>query len=41
MWKVVIGSNLNSQFKLLFFSPIITNNNLSLKIYCERVVKML
>ena len=37
MWKVVIGSNLNLQLKLLFFPPITTNNNLPLKIYCENI----
>ena len=35
----VIDSNLNPQLKLLFFfSQIITNNNLSFKIYCENIV---
>ena len=38
MWKVVINSNLNSPLKLFFFSPILTNNNLLLKIYCENIV---
>ena len=38
MWKVVINSNLNSLLKLFFFSPILTNNNLLLKIYCENIV---
>ena len=31
-WKVVIGSNLKSQLKLLFYPPITTNNNLLTKI---------
>ena len=38
MWKVVINSNLNSTLKLFFFSPILTNNNLLLKIYCENIL---
>ena len=38
MWKVVTNSNLNSPRKLSFFSPILTNNNLLLKIYCENIV---
>ena len=38
MWKVVTNSNLNSPLKLFFFSPILTNNNLLLKIYCENIV---
>ena len=41
MWKVVTSSNLNPLFKLLFYSPISTTNNLSLKIYCEKIVVML
>ena len=27
--------------KIIFFSPILTNNNLPLKIYCESIVKIL
>ena len=38
MWKVVINSNLNSPLKLFFFSPILTEKNLLLKIYCENIV---
>ena len=38
MWKVVISSNLNPPLKLFFYSPILTNNNLLLKIYCENIV---
>ena len=38
MWKVITSSNLNSPLKLFFYSPILTNNNLSLKIYCENIV---
>ena len=38
MQKVVISSNLNPPLKLFFYSPILTNNNLLLKIYCENVV---
>ena len=41
MWKVITSSNLNSQLKLFFYSPILTNNNLLLKIYCENIVKIL
>ena len=41
MWKVVISSNLNSPLKLFFYLPILTNNNLLLKIYCENIVKIL
>ena len=41
MWKVVTSFNLNPLFKLLFYSPISTNNTLSLKIYCENIVVML
>ena len=38
MWKVVTNSNLNRPLKLFFYSPILTNNNLLLKIYCENIV---
>ena len=38
MWKVVTSSNLNPPLKLFFYSPILTNNNLLLKIYCENIV---
>ena len=38
MWKVVTNSNLNSPLKLFFYSPILANNNLLLKIYCENIV---
>ena len=38
MWKVVISSNLNPPLKLFFYSPILANNNLLLKIYCENIV---
>ena len=41
MWKVVTNSNSNPLFKLFFYSPISTNNNLSLKIYCENIMKIL
>ena len=40
MWKVVTSSNLNSLFKLFFYLPISTNNNLLLKIYCENIIIM-
>ena len=35
MWKVIISFNLNLPLKLFFYSPILTNNNLLFKIYCE------
>ena len=38
MWKVVTNSNLNPPLKLFFYSPILNNNNLLLKIYCENIV---
>ena len=38
MWKVITSSNLNPPLKLFFYSPILTNNNLLLKIYCENIV---
>ena len=38
MWKIVISFNLNPPLKLFFYSPILTNNNLLLKIYCENIV---
>ena len=38
MWKVVTSSNLNPLLKLFFYSPILTNNNLLLKIYCENII---
>ena len=38
MWKIVISSNLNPLLKLYFYSPILTNNNMLLKIYCENIV---
>ena len=38
MWKIVISSNLNSLLKLYFYSPILANNNMLLKIYCENIV---
>ena len=38
MWKVVTSSNLNPLLKLFFYSPILTNNNQLLKIYCENIV---
>ena len=41
MWKVVTSSNLNPPLKLFFYLPILTNNNLLLKIYCENIVKIL
>ena len=41
MQKVVTSSNLNPSLKLFFYSPILTNNNLLLKIYYENIVKIL
>ena len=38
MWKVVTSSNLNPSLKLFFYSSILANNNLLLKIYCENIV---
>ena len=38
MQKVVISSNLNPPLKLYFYSPILTNNNMLLKIYFENIV---
>ena len=38
MWKIVISSNLNPLLKLYFYSPILANNNMLLKIYCENIV---
>ena len=38
MWKVVTNFNLNLPLKLFFYSPILANNNLLLKIYCENIV---
>ena len=37
MWKVT-SSNLNLPLKLFFYSPILINSNLLLKIYCENIV---
>ena len=38
MWKIFTSSNLNPLLKLFFYSLILTNNNLLLKIYCENIV---
>ena len=38
MWKIVISSNLNPPLKLFFYSPILPNNNMLLKIYYENIV---
>ena len=38
MWKVVTSFNLNPSLKLFLYSPILTNNNLLLKIYCKNIV---
>ena len=37
-WLVIIGFNLNSPLKLLFYLLIIVNNNLVFKIYYKSVV---
>ena len=37
----VVTSNLNPLLKLFFYLPILTNNNLLLKIYCKNIVKIL
>ena len=34
----VVTSNLNPLLKLFFYLPILTNNNLLFKIYCENIV---
>ena len=39
-WKVVIGSNLNSKLKLLFYPSVTTNNNLTFRICYENVVNI-
>ena len=38
MWKVVTNFNLNPPLKLFFYSPILANNNLLLKIYYENIM---
>ena len=38
IWKVVTSSNLNPPLKLYFYSPILANNNMLLKIYYENIV---
>ena len=38
MWKVVTSSNLKPSLKLYFYSQVLINNNLLLKIYCENIV---
>ena len=38
MWKIVTSSNLNPLLKFYFYSPILANNNMLLKIYCENIV---
>ena len=38
MWKIVTNSNLNPLLKLYFYSPILANNNILLKIYCENIM---
>ena len=38
MWKIVTIFNLNPRLKLFFYSLILANNNLLLKIYCENIV---
>ena len=41
MWEVVTSFSLNLSLKLFFYSLILTNNNLLLKIYYENIVKIL
>ena len=41
IWKVVTSSNLNPPLKLFFYSLILANNNMLLKIYGENTVKIL
>ena len=41
IWKIVTSSNLNPLLKLYFYSPILANNNMLLKIYCENIMKIL
>ena len=38
MWKIVTSSNLNPLLKLYFYSLILVNNNMLLKIYCENIM---
>ena len=38
MWKVITSSNLNPPLKLFFYSAILIDNNLLLKIYCEIII---
>ena len=38
MWKVITSFNLNPLLKLFFYSPILSNNNPLLKIYCKNIV---
>ena len=38
IWKVVTSFNVNPPLKLFFYSLILANNNLLLKIYCENIV---
>ena len=39
--KVFFGFNLNPPLKLLFFSLIIVNNNLLIRIYCKYIVHII
>ena len=38
IWKIVTSFNMNPPLKLFFSSPILANNNLLLKIYCENIM---
>ena len=38
MRKIVTSSNLNPLLKLYFYLPILANNNILFKIYCENIV---
>ena len=36
--KIVTSSNLNPPLKLFFYSPMLANNNMLFKIYCENII---
>ena len=38
MWKIISSFNLNSLLKLFFYSSILANNKLLLKIYCKNIM---
>ena len=37
-FSAVSKRTLNQYYEIIFFSPILANNNLALKIYCENIV---